>query len=827
MRPSYKSVAACLLSASLVACSATPDSSPQTQLVSRAAVPVIHAASHPANANGPITLEKIMSDPDWIGRQPSNAYWADDSQHVFYERKREGQPINDLFRIAPSDTDNGQRVELEQLHQVAYNNRVFNRDKTKAAWQFEGNLFVKDLVTGKVRQLSQGNIDASQILFLNNGNLAYQSGDQFFSLDLTNGFTGLLVQWSFEQTPEANDKPADYIAEQQQKLIGVVKQRRTDRQTQFNHQYVMESKNATTTKRPVYLPQEQYTVKASLSPNGKWLVLATSKPVSERDDSDIMPSYVNEDGRIEAQPARQRVADAEAQNYQLWLVDITQNKVRPLSYNSLPGYNDDVLAQVRKENASREGKSYQVNRLPRDIVLMDDWYWNGSSIQWHNSGEQVAVMLEAWDNKDRWLATVDLQDAKLVNQDRLHDDAWINYRFNSFGWFNQSQTLYYLSEKSGYANLYMQQPGKKAQALVSGAFEVDSLTVTHNDSYVYYKANVKHPGIYDIYRVDTKSGAVEQLTDLKGKTDYQLSPDESKLLLTHSKLVQPPELYIQNAKTGVEATRLTHTISDEFLALPWTAPDVVPVPSSHTQQPVFARVYYPKDYKQGEPRKAVMFTHGAGYLQNSHLGWSDYYHEFMFHSLLAQQGYVVMDMDYRASRGYGRDWRTAIYRHMGKPEVEDLRDGVNWLVDNANVDRNRVGTYGGSYGGFLTYMSLFTAPDLFQAGAALRPVSDWAHYNHGYTSNILNMPDTDPIAYERSSPIYFAEGLQKPLLINAPMVDSNVFFVDTVRLVQRLIELKKDNFETALFPVESHGFVEPTSWLDEYKRIYKLFEQNL
>ncbi|MBU2115788.1 MAG: prolyl oligopeptidase family serine peptidase, partial [Gammaproteobacteria bacterium] len=168
-----------------------------------------------------------------------------------------------------------------------------------------------------------------------------------------------------------------------------------------------------------------------------------------------------------------------------------------------------------------------------------------------------------------------------------------------------------------------------------------------------------------------------------------------------------------------------------------------------------------------------------------------------------------------------------IYRRMGTPEIEDLADGVNWLVDNANVDRNRIGTYGGSYGGFMTFMALFTQPDLFQAGAAPRPVSDWAYYNHAYTSNILNTPAIDPIAYQRSSPIYFTQGLTKPLLINAPMVDDNVFFQDVVRLVQRLIEQENINFETAIYPVEPHGFRQPSSWLDEYRRIHKLFEQNL
>ena len=133
----------------------------------------------------------------------------------------------------------------------------------------------------------------------------------------------------------------------------------------------------------------------------------------------------------------------------------------------------------------------------------------------------------------------------------------------------------------------------------------------------------------------------------------------------------------------------------------------------------------------------------------------------------------------------------------------------------------------GSYGGFITLMAMFTTPAVFAAGAALRPVTDWGHYNHGYTSNILNTPQKDPEAHRKSSPIYFAEGLEGALLICHGMVDVNVHFQDTVRLAQRLIELRKENWEVAMYPVEDHSFVEPTSWADEYKRILALFERTL
>ena len=133
------------------------------------------------------------------------------------------------------------------------------------------------------------------------------------------------------------------------------------------------------------------------------------------------------------------------------------------------------------------------------------------------------------------------------------------------------------------------------------------------------------------------------------------------------------------------------------------------------------------------------------------------------------------------------------------------------------MNPKRIGVYGGSYGGFITLMAMFTTPDVFAAGAALRPVTDWAHYNHGYTSNILNVPQKDMEAYRRSSPIYFAEGLKGALLICHGMVDTNVHFQDSVRLVQRLIELRKENWTFAPYPVENHSFTEASSWADEYQ----------
>jgi len=164
---------------------------------------------------------------------------------------------------------------------------------------------------------------------------------------------------------------------------------------------------------------------------------------------------------------------------------------------------------------------------------------------------------------------------------------------------------------------------------------------------------------------------------------------------------------------------------------------------------------------------------------------------------------------------------------MGGHDLDDVVDGAKYLAAEQHVDPRRIGVYGGSYGGFITLMAMFTTPDVFAAGAALRPVTDWAHYNHPYTSSILNEPPRDAEAYRRSSPIYFAEGLKGALLICHGMVDTNVHFQDSVRLAQRLIELRKEDWELAAYPVENHAFEEETSWADEYRRILKLFERHL
>jgi dipeptidyl aminopeptidase/acylaminoacyl peptidase len=330
----------------------------------------------------------------------------------------------------------------------------------------------------------------------------------------------------------------------------------------------------------------------------------------------------------------------------------------------------------------------------------------------------------------------------------------------------------------------------------------------------------------DFYTMPVAGGARTRLTRDPGGHQVVPSPDGRLLADVHSTANRPPELYLLAARAGAAPARLTTSPTADWQAFGWRAPEIVMLPGSDGV-PVPARVYRPQEMRAQPNGAAVIFVHGAGYLHNVHNWWSSYAREYMFNHYLASKGYVVLDIDYRGSAGYGRDWRTAIYRHMGGRDLQDHVDGVRWLQKTHGVDPERVGIYGGSYGGFITLMALFTEPKMFGAGAALRSVTDWAHYNHPYTARILNFPESDTVSYRRSSPIYFAAGLEDPLLMAHGMVDVNVHYQDIVRLSQRLIELGKTDWELASYPVEDHAFVRPSSWADEYRRIFELFERTI
>ena len=769
-----------------------------------------------ATAAEPITLTQAMADPDWIGPPVDSAWWRWDGKAAQYLLKRNGATIRDTWQVGidggtPIRLDGSARADLDTA------DAVVDAAGTRSAFVRNGDVFVRDLRSGALSQLTRSGGDAGRLQWSRDGALTWRSGAAWQRWD------GRVITQA--AVPKAEDAPTtapkpDDLRDRQLRLIATLKDDRARRDAVRDQAEAWRSSDPTRAPAPIYLGKDVDIVDSALSPDGAWLLVATTVKGADAGATGKMPKYVTESGYEEFEDVRTRVGRGDPLPQTLWLAEVATGKVSELKFDVLPGIATDPLAALRKA----AGKDALKGNRTVQVATSGD---NGSAptLLWSNDGRNAAVMVRAIDNKDRWIATVDLANAKLQPRHRLTDPAWINWGFNEFGWLPDAKTLWYLSEESGFSHLYTLEGAKKTQ-LTDGKWETSAVVPTRDGTSFFFVCNRAQPGDYEVCNVPARGGAVREVTSLDGVESFVPSPDGSKLLVRHSSAYMPPQLSVVDAAGG-SATQLTDTRTADFKARTWIQPQLVQVPSKHGAGTIWGKYYGPATMEPGRKYPVVMFVHGAGYLQNVSARYPNYYREQMFHNLLVDQGYIVLDLDYRASEGYGRDWRTAIYRWMGKPELEDYLDGLDWLVANKQADRDRAGIYGGSYGGFMAFVALFKQPGVFKAGAALRPVSDWSQYNHEYTSNILNTPELDPEAYKRSSPLEYAEGLQDHLLIAHGMIDDNVFYKDSVMLAQRLIELRKDKWELASYPLERHGFTHPDAWYDEYRRIYELFEKTL
>jgi dipeptidyl aminopeptidase/acylaminoacyl peptidase len=769
-----------------------------------------------------LTMQQIMADPDWIGPPVEQAWWSWDGQRAYYTLKREGATIRDTY-VQPIAAGIATRVDGAARAELDAAQPVLDAQRMRMAFVRNGDVFVRDLRNGALTQVTRSNDDESQPQWSSDGELSWRVGNDWFRWTARDGvLQAALVK--AEKDPNAAPK-ADDLRDRQLRLIETLKNDRARRDAARAQEDAWRKADPTRAPAPAYLGDDVEIADSALSPDSRWMLVVTTAKGADKGTAGKMPKYVTESGYEEFEDVRTRVGRNAPLPQRLWLVDVRAAKASELKFDVLPGIASDPLAALRKAAGKEPLKGN------REVQVLPGGDNGGTPpVRWSRDSRSVAVMMRAVDNKDRWLATVDLANGVLQPRHRLTDPAWINYTFNDFGW-TAGGALWFLSEQSGYSHLYTLDASRSdgngaPRALTSGAWEVSAPQLAPDGRSFWFLCNRAWPGDYEVCNVAADGGTVREVTALDGVEDFSLSPDGSKLLVRHSDSYTPPQLAVVNAN-GDGVAQLTDTRKPAFKAIDWLEPEYVQVPSRHGAGTIHGKYYGPRQPEAGKTYPIVMFVHGAGYLQNVTDRYPNYFREQMFHNLLVQQGYIVLDLDYRASEGYGRDWRTDIYRRMGTPELEDYLDGLDWVVANKQGNRDKAGIYGGSYGGFMAFMALFKQPGVFKAGAALRPVSDWSQYNHEYTANILNTPELDPEAYRISSPLEYAAGLQDHLLIAHGMIDDNVFYKDSVMLAQKLIELRKDKWELASYPLERHGFTHPESWYDEYRRIHELFEKVL
>ncbi|MSR45579.1 MAG: S9 family peptidase [Planctomycetes bacterium] len=452
-----------------------------------------------------------------------------------------------------------------------------------------------------------------------------------------------------------------------------------------------------------------------------------------------------------------------------------------------------------------------------------------SEARWSPQGARLLLQRVSEDFKVRQLLVAEPAERRAWPLFVERDDAWIGGPIQFAEWRGDGEAIVFASEKHGHAQLFLAPAvGGGARELTARDSEVQEAVLLHDRQHIVAITNQRDPAERSLTWIDLADGAARELeTPRSGCVgDFVVARDGSAAAFLFESLGVPAEVWSIATLEGARSTQLSETMPDALRDLGLPPPDVVAFKSGDGT--ALRALYYPPQPppRAGAKAPAVLFVHGAGYLQNVTRSMTEYPQNYLFHQRLARQGFAVLDVDYRHSAGYGRDFRTGIHGFMGGKDLDDLLAGVEWLRARGDVDGTRVGLYGGSYGGFLTLMALFTKPEVFACGAALRSVTDWRTYNSWYTTPRLGDPKADAENYRKSSPIDHADGLKKPLLILHGLKDSNVFAQDSIRLIEKLIQLGKE-FDAMLYPSQDHGFTDPESWIDEYRRIERLFVREL
>lgn len=804
---------------------------------------IIFACVCGVRAEGDVpTLRQIMAEPSWLARSPEALGWLADGSGVVYEQRREStleREVKDRFVLRLDGTRvAGVRMMEEMERRLLL--PVRGGDGGVGAWSADGRrLVVED--GGDVflweegfgwRQITRTRAVEREPVFMGDGDrIAYTRDGSWFVRDLATGLEAQAADIRFAEDPEEKEeKERDDLEQNQHDLFRFVREaeeRRRAAELREHHRRRLDPRGV---PGPFYLDPERRERGQWLSPGGGHLLVATGPKNAPNNPSDVMPEYVTASGNVTTARLRTKVGLETREAVGFVLLDLNRLRAHEMKLDALPGITDDPLAGIR---AAAEARRKGEDAEKAAAEAKGDGEARGVSqlgVRWSQSGRHAAVMLRSNDNKDRWIVAIDTAagEPSWTVVHHVHDPAWVQWGFNRFGFVPGTETVWFESEHDGWGHLYVCEVGGAARALTDGAWEVRDTTPLRDGSGFLVRTNRTDRGVYEIERVGM-DGRVEPVTAMGGTVEsFHVSPGEDRVLFVWSDTMDPPELYATGLGEGLAGPeRLTRTDTALYRSFDFTEPEFVWVPSTRTEGAIHTRVYLPDAQRFPGPRPVVVFAHGAGYLQFAYRGWSNYFREHMFHTLLTERGFIVLGPDFRHSEGYGRDWRTAVYRDMGEPELQDFDDCLSYAAEHWDADLDRVGIYGGSYGGFLTLMGMFLRPEVYSAGAALRSVTDWRQYSHGWTSNPLDTPQVDPEPFDRCSPITHAEGLRGALLMCHGLVDDNVVAQDVIRLSQRLIELEKEDWELALYPVEPHGFKEPTAWLDEYRRILELFETRL
>jgi dipeptidyl-peptidase-4 len=417
-------------------------------------------------------------------------------------------------------------------------------------------------------------------------------------------------------------------------------------------------------------------------------------------------------------------------------------------------------------------------------------------VHWAPDSRSVAYQrLNRLQNRlDLGLADVHTGAARLLLTEE--DSYWVNVN-DDFRFLNKGKQFLWGSERDGYLHLYVcSVDDKHVSQITKGEWEVTEVAgVNEETREVFFVSNEQSPLERQLYRVRLDGKTKQRLSGGAGTHSISMSPTTEYYMDTASTLATPPRRTLHESDGSQIAVYKEATLPDVEI-LP---SEVVKIKATDGAE-LFARMIKPASFSPDKKYPVIVMIYGGPGVQVVHDAWGG----AGFDQVLAQRGYLIWQLDNRGSSGRGHVWESKIYHETGAHELNDQLDGIHYLATLGFADMTRVGISGWSYGGYMTLYALANAPNIFKAGIAGAPVTDWRNYDSIYTERYMGLPDDNAEGYKRSSPQTNAAAIKGRLLIVHNIEDDNVHFQNSVQMANAL-EREGKQFQMLVYPQKSHG----------------------
>ncbi len=491
------------------------------------------------------------------------------------------------------------------------------------------------------------------------------------------------------------------------------------------------------------------------------------------------------------------------------------NSTDVMSYPKAGDPNPEVRVGVTNwKNGEPETVWVDLSRYGDEPILV-------SWVSWSPDGQQL--LLQVQNRAQTWL--------DLVATDREGKNSQVLFRDETPAWIESpgdpqwrtDGSFLWLSPRDGYRHVYLYAAnGKQLKQLTEGQWEVrDLLAFDSKDDLLYFSSARDAAYNMHIYCLDIETGEIKQLTKGEGTHSAKFSDDRQFFVDTFSAVNKPDEFYLYRAD-GTELRRLNADNDDRFGFLDIAEPKFLTI-DQDSDQPMDAMLITPPDFDPSKKYPVLVHIYAgpqAPRVRNRFGGaW------YLWHQMLAQQGYVIWMCDNRSASYRSSKHVWPIHRNLAENELKDIEIGVDWLKQQPWVDADRIGIWGWSYGGYMTAYAM-THSDHFKMGISGAPVTDWRNYDTIYTERLMGLPQDNSEGYEKTSVVREAGNLHGKMLLIHGSVDENVHMSNSLQLAKALQEADKQ-FELMIYPDARHSVRDPEQLRHLHQLMFDFVKENL